>query len=329
MINITHKKRYETTKKTYQEKTKTIEFIEQDNDYATVVETKYNSALVLYEDNIIEVTLSNNIKGICSKILYPGDKVIISNQEIIGIIKRTNILSRDKYDSTKKDGIGIQKIIATNIDLAVIVVSANEPPLHPKFIDRYMIILQNSNIPFIICINKSDLISNKEEHILDIYRKLNIPIIKTSTYTKEGIQKLKELLLDKQSILVGHSGVGKSSLTKEIMSNEEIRVGNLREKNKRGCHTTTSSTYYRWNDTSSIIDTPGIRSLDISNFNAEDIKDYFIEFKKYNNTCKYNNCLHYDEPITSCNIKQQVETKNISKERYESYYKIISEIKKK
>lgn len=329
MIKITHKKRYETIKKQYQEKKNKIEFISYQEDHAIIIETKYNSALALYNNTIIELTFSNQIKGICSKLLYPGDKVTIFNNTITGIIKRNNILSRDKYDSTKLNGNSTSKIVATNIDIAVIVVSANNPPLHPKFIDRYMILLNNSQIPFIICVNKSDLITKKEKKILETYKKLNIPVIKTSTYSKEGIPKLKEMLQDKQAILVGHSGVGKSSITKELMNSEEIKIGSLREKNKRGCHTTTTSTYYNWNNTSSIIDTPGIRSLDISNLNIEDIKSYFDEFVPYNNTCKYKNCLHYDEPTEYCSIKTNVEKGLINKERYESYYKIISEIKRK
>lgn len=99
--------------------------------------------------------------------------------------------------------------------------------------------------------------------------------------------------------------------------------------NKRGCHTTTTSTYYKWNKNSSIIDTPGIRSLDISKLKCEDIKYYFDEFNQFNELCKYKDCLHDTEPENSCMIKKQVKNGIISKERYESYIKIINEIKRK
>lgn len=329
MIKITHKKRYETTKKIIKEKQHNIKFIPYQDNHAIVIETNYNIATILDKDEIKEVKLSKNYKTTLNKIIYPGDKVTLTNNEITGIITRKNILSRDKYDSTKLNSTGTKKIIATNIDLAIIVVSANNPPLHPKFIDRYMILLNNSHIPFIICVNKSDLITKKEEDILNIYESLNIPLIKTSTYTKEGIEKLKEYLQDKQAIFVGHSGVGKSSLTNELMNDNTIKTGKLRDKNKRGCHTTTTSTYYKWNSSSSIIDTPGIRSLDISNYNIEDIKNYFQEFNQYSVLCKYKDCLHYDEPLTTCYIKQMVNDGRIIKERYESYYKIITDIKRK
>lgn len=329
MIKIKHKKRYENVKKEKKEKLTTINLCEPTEDYATIIETNYNNAFALYEDEIVEVTLSKNIKGIINKTVFPGDHVILENNEITNIIKRKNILSREKYDSTKLNDVGTKKIIATNIDIAVIVVAANEPPLHPKFIDRYMILLKNSNIPFIICVNKCDLITTKEEKIIKLYESLGIPVIKTSTYTNEGIEELKNILESKQAILVGHSGVGKSSLTNAVIKSNDIKTGKVRDKNKRGCHTTTSSTYYKWNDRSSIIDTPGIRSLDISKFNSEDIKYYFEEFIPYNDLCKYKDCLHNTEPLNSCMIKKQVNNGIITKERYESYIKIINEIQRK
>lgn len=161
MIKITHKKRYENIKTKRKEKLTTINLVEQSGYFATIIETSYNNAIALYNDQEIEVKLSKNIKGIINQIVYPGDHVILENNEITSIIKRKNILSREKYDSTKLNDIGTKKIVATNIDIAVIVVAASEPPLHPKFIDRYVILLKNSNIPFIICINKCDLITPK------------------------------------------------------------------------------------------------------------------------------------------------------------------------
>lgn len=257
-----------SNKKVNKIKKSNIEFINEKEDYAIIIETKYNSAIVLYENELLEVTLSKSIKVIINKILFSGDKVILEDSKITGIIKRKNILSREKYDSTKLNDIGVKKIIATNIDIAIIVVAANEPPLHPKFIDRYMILLNNSNIPFIICINKCDLLSKKEEKTIKLYESLGIKIIKTSTY-------------------------------------------------------------YKWNENSGVIDTPGIRSLDLSNYKVEDIKNSFEEFIPYNNLCKYKNCNHNTEPVSFCMIKKQVINGTISKERYESYLKIINEIKRK
>ena len=110
------------------------------------------------------------------------------------------------------------------------------------------------------------------------------------------------------------------------MDDDEIRTGHVSEKSKRGRHTTTSSKYYIWNDNSSIIDTPGIRSLDVSSFNPIEIQDYFPEFNNWKDKCKYNNCLHYHEPIDSCMVKQGVKSGLINRDRYESYLRIMSDV---
>ncbi len=328
MIKITHHKRYENIKKARKEKNISLEFIPEREDYGLVIETSYHNAYVFKDNKIYEVTLSKKYPYVINQLIYPGDKVILNNNEITDIIKRKNILSRDKFDGTKLNSLGTNKITATNIDLAVIVVAVSDPPLHPKFIDRYIILLENSRIPFIICFNKYDLVTKNEEKIINFYEKLGYDIIKTSTKTNEGLTTLKEKLLNKTCIFVGNSGVGKSSLTNYLLEDNLVKTNNIGHKTKRGCHTTTSSKYYLWQDNSGIIDTPGIRSLDLKNFNSSEIKNYFKEFIPYNNLCKYHNCLHYDEPESTCAIKQEI-NKNITQERYESYYKIISEIKRK
>ena len=304
--------------------------INESNNYGIVIEVRYDDAYVLLDNEIILAKLRKDINLVCNKVVFPGDKVVVlkegSDYVITNLIKRSSLLSRIKKDSTRRDDIGLTKNIAANVDLAIIVVAAKEPPLHPKFIDRYLMILQNSNIPSIICLNKSDLKTEKEDKILSIYKELNIPVIETSTYEKKGIEELKEYLLNKQAILVGNSGVGKSSIVNAIMDDDEIRTGHVSEKSKRGRHTTTSSKYYIWNDNSSIIDTPGIRSLDVSSFSPIEIQDYFPEFNNWKDKCKYNNCLHYHEPIDSCTVKQGVKSGLINCDRYESYLRIMSDV---
>lgn len=305
--------------------------INKSDNYGIVIETKYNDAFVLFENEIVQATLRKDLNSICNKILFPGDKVVLENLNgayiIQNLISRTSLLSRVKKDGTRLDeSVGVNKNVAANINIAVIVVAAKEPPLHPKFIDRYLMILQNSNISPIICLNKCDLKTNKEEEILNIYRNINIPIVETSTYDNKGIEELKKYLRGKQAIFVGNSGVGKSSLTNSIIGEEEIKTGNVGEKSKRGQHTTTASKYYIWDENSSIIDTPGIRSLDVSSFKPSEIQDYFKEFDKWKEQCKYRDCLHFNEPYESCLVKQGVTSGLIDKDRYESYLRIIKSL---
>ena len=304
--------------------------INNSDNYGIVIEVRYDDAYILLDDEIILAKLRRDINLVCNQVIFPGDKVVISKDEsnytIMNLIKRSSLLSRTKKDSTRKDDIGLTKNIAANVDLAVIVVAAKEPPLHPKFIDRYLMILQNSAIPVIICLNKCDLKTEEEDNILSIYRKLGIPVIETSTYKKQGIDELKSYLLNKQAIFVGNSGVGKSSLTNEIMGDDEIKTNHVSDKSKRGRHTTTVSKYYIWNDNSSIIDTPGIRSLDVSSFSPNEIQDYFPELDNWKDKCKYRDCLHYHEPYDSCIVKQGVASGLISRDRFESYLRIMSDV---
>lgn len=303
--------------------------IEESKNYGIVLEVKYETAYVLYNNEIVSATLKKGINTICNKIIFPGDKVILEKTKtsytITNLLKRTSILSRVKKDSTRLNDLGTTKNIATNIDLAVIVVSAKDPELHPKFIDRYLLLLENSNIPTIICLNKSDLKTEETEKILDVYRNLGLKVIETSTYINQGITNLKKELRGKQAIFVGNSGVGKSSLTNALMDTETIKTSTISSKSKRGRHTTTSSKYYIWDEDSSIIDTPGIRSLDVSNLNPIEIQNYFKEFLNIKEKCKYKNCLHYQEPIAACNIKQAVENNTINKNRYQSYLRILKD----
>lgn len=303
--------------------------IEKSSNYGIVLEVKYKTAYVLYNNEIISATLKKGINTICNKIIFPGDKVIIEKAKtsytITNLLKRTSILSRVKKDSTRLNDLGTTKNIASNIDLAVIVASAKDPALHPKFIDRYLLLLENSNIPTIICLNKSDLKTEETEKILGVYRNLGLKVIETSTYTNQGITNLKEELRGKQAIFIGNSGVGKSSLTNALMDTETIKTSTISSKSKRGRHTTTSSKYYIWDEDSSIIDTPGIRSLDVSNLNPIEIQNYFKEFSNIKEKCKYKNCLHYQEPTSACTIKQAVENNTINKNRYQSYLRILKD----
>ena len=303
--------------------------INKSSDYGIVLEVKYERAYVLYNDEVIIAILKKDINTVCNKIIFPGDKVILSKNNqtynITNLVKRTSILSRVKKDSTRLNDLGTTKNIATNIDLAVIVASAKTPDLHPKFIDRYLLLLENSNIPAIICLNKSDLKTKETENILNIYRNLGIKVIETSTYTNEGISELKDKLNGKQAIFIGTSGVGKSSLTNALMESNDIKTSHISSKSKKGRHTTTSSKYYIWNEGSSIIDTPGIRSLDVSSFKPLEVQGYFKEFSNIKEKCKYKDCLHYKEPIENCIIKQNVENNIINKSRYNSYLRILKD----
>ena len=297
-----------------------------DPDFAIVIETTYKEAKVIFKGEIITVYgMQRNIP--CNQLVFPGDYVVLDrdNKKITNVIERSTILSRDHKDRARRSNVVLNKVIATNIDVAVIVVSAYSPPLHPKFIDRYLMILQNCEIEPIICLNKADLKTEQDEEVLDIYRSLNIPVVETSALNNYGIEELKTYLYNKRAIFVGHSGVGKSTLTNALMNFDEIKTGNVGDKSLRGRHTTTSSKFYYWDNNSSVIDTPGIRSLDVSSFQPSEIQYYFSEFLEHSN-CKYRSCDHVNVKVEDCGIKTAVKEGLISVSRYESYARIIEDL---
>lgn len=297
-----------------------------DMELPIVIETTYKEAKVLFKGKVIDVYgMQRNIP--CNQLVFPGDYVILDNEnkKITNVIERSTVLSRDHKDRARKSNVVLNKVIATNIDIAVIVVSAYSPPLHPKFIDRYLMILQNCGIEPVICLNKADLKTKEDEMVLDIYKELNIPVIETSALNNQGIELLKTYLTNKRAIFVGHSGVGKSTLTNALMDSDEIKTGNVGAKSLRGRHTTTSSKFYYWEEGSSIIDTPGIRALDVSSFQPSEIQYYFSEFAEYSN-CKYRSCDHINVATCDCGIKSAVEQGYINFSRYESYRRIVEDL---
>lgn len=289
------------------------------------METNYNYAYVYLNEEIKKVTLNKNIKGILNKIVFVGDHVKIINNEIIEILPRKNTLSRNKVDFTKNSNNLNETIIATNISLALIIASPNNPKLHPRFIDRYIILLSSSLIPYKIVINKSDLLDDESKKIINDFKNNGEDIILTNTITKEGIDELKEIINGKQVIFVGQSGVGKSSLASILTNDDAIKSKSIGDKTKRGRHTTTKSTLYHLNENTFIIDSPGIRAISLKHLSLSDITSYFKEFEDY--PCKYKDCHHLDEPTNTCGVKKALKEGKISKSRYESYEKLIKELK--
>ena len=218
-----------------------------------------------------------------------------------------------------------QRVLVANVDRVLIVVAARNPPLRPGLIDRLLVAIQAGGAVPVLVVNKADLMVNKDERAaleatLEPYRTLEVPVFLTSASTAEGIAELQAALAGHLCALVGHSGVGKSSLL-NALGGLELRVGEVREFDGKGRHTTTASRLYELGD-ARIIDTPGVRSFGLWRITLTELGDYFPEYD--DRGCRYTDCTHTHEP--ECGVKLAVEAGEIPLARYQSYQRIAESL---
>ncbi len=257
--------------------------------------------------------------------LAVGDRVVCEQTDrgvwrLVKILPRRTVLSRS--DPSHPDR---QHLIAANIDLVVHVVSVKSPPLRPRLIDRFLIAIQRGGAEGAICINKIDLASDRQKALqpLRVYQALHVPMIACSTRTGEGLDQLRTLLDGKTSALVGHSGVGKSSILNALDARLQLATRDL-HKQGSGRHTTSAATLIDLGDETYVIDTPGIREFGLSDLTLESLRGYFPEFEEAAEWCRFNDCTHLHEP--DCEVKRRVETGEIDRARYETYVRLAEDL---
>jgi ribosome biogenesis GTPase len=221
----------------------------------------------------------------------------------------------------------LQRLIAANIDIVIHVVSVKAPPLRPRLIDRFLIAIQRGGADAAICVNKIDLLAAQEREnelvSLDPYRALGVPVIPCSIKSGEGIVELRALVEGRTCALVGHSGVGKSSILNALDERLDLATGEL-HKRGTGRHTTTASTLHDLGDDTFLIDTPGIREFGLWKLTLETLRDYFPEFAEPGEYCRFNDCSHLPEP--GCNVKEKSETGELSRARYDAYVRLAEDL---
>lgn len=215
-----------------------------------------------------------------------------------------------------------------NVDQALVIFASVKPDPNYNLLDRFLILMQQNDIPCLLVFNKRDLADDKKlSEIKEIYEKAGYPVIFTSAKENEQIEEVAELLKGKTTTVAGPSGVGKSSIINLLQSDITMETGEISEKIERGKHTTRHSELIALDDDSYILDTPGFSSLDLFDVSREELKDYYAEFADYTGECKFANCVHNNEP--GCKVKAAVEAGMISKVRYENYLLLLSEIERK
>lgn len=214
--------------------------------------------------------------------------------------------------------------IVANVDQAIIVNSADQPPPKPHLIDRYIVATLAGDITPVICINKVDLdLDGSAGELLERYARLGYATIHASAITGEGVDTLRDVLKDKASVIAGQSGVGKSALLNAVEPGLRLRTGDVSEQTRKGRHTTTTATLIRLATGGYVVDTPGVRSFDLSFVGRHEFESYFVEFLDHVPSCKFPDCTHTHED--NCAVKQAVERGEIQPERYESYVRLFCE----
>lgn len=256
-----------------------------------------------------------------------GDNVlmdIIDEQALTGNI--VDILPREN---------SLIRPMVSNVDQAVIIFALSDPKPNFNLLDRFLIMMDRQDVKTIICFNKADLVPYEEADKLKIiYEACGYDVIITSTYSKAsldskecGVEALQSLIKGKTTVFAGPSGVGKSSLLNALNPNANVQTGSISEKIKRGKHTTRHSELIWVGEDTYIMDTPGFSSLFVEEMECEDLKEYYSEFVRYQKDCRFNGCVHINEP--DCGVKNALEAGEISSLRYENYKQLYDELKNK
>ncbi len=237
------------------------------------------------------------------------------------IFERKNYIIRKSVNLSKQT-----HIIVANLDIAFLLVTIDNPPTFPGFIDRFLATSEAYSIPAVLLFNKIDQYNDEElskkEALKEIYTSIGYKCIDISATENINIQDVKELMRDKTTMFSGHSGVGKSTLINTLEPTLNLKTLEVSKQHKQGQHSTTFAEMFQLSFGGFIIDTPGIKGFGVVDFEPDEIADYFPEFFKLKPQCKFNNCLHLNEP--NCAVKDALENEEISFFRYRSYLQMMA-----
>ncbi|MGB1450674.1 MAG: ribosome small subunit-dependent GTPase A [Marinirhabdus sp.] len=244
--------------------------------------------------------------------------------ETIGVIKK--IAERDNYIIRRSVNLSKQThIIAANIDLAFLLVTLNDPTTFTIFIDRFLVTAQAYHIKAVLLFNKIDTYNNTGlagvDRLAKLYRDIGYGCISVSAVTGKNVDSVKTLMQGKVNMFSGHSGTGKSTLANALDENLNLKTSQISEQHRQGQHTTTFAEMFDLSFGGKIIDTPGIKGFGVVEIEKEELGDYFPEFFKLKQGCKFNNCMHLEEP--ACAVKQALHSGGVAPSRYKSYLQIL------
>ena len=278
---------------------------------------------MLYECRIKGRFRLDNIKS--TNPIVVGDFVEIKKEEdswmIIKLFERKNQIVRKSVNLSKQT-----HIIASNIDQAFLIVTLAFPETTTGFIDRFLVSANAFGVEVILLFNKNDLYESntllKQDKSVNIYEKIGYECYLISALN-DDLNNIQKKLQGKNTLISGHSGVGKSTLINKLLKSNKIPTQEISLTHKQGQHTTTFSELYRIDFGTTIIDTPGIKGFGLVDLDENKIDKYFPEFLLYKKECKFHNCIHKNEP--NCNIKKKIKEDEIAESRYKNYLTMLEE----
>ncbi|MGJ8591992.1 MAG: ribosome small subunit-dependent GTPase A [Aquaticitalea sp.] len=251
-------------------------------------------------------------------------EIEMNNDQETGVIHK--IHDRKNYIIRKSVNLSKQThIIASNIDQVFLLITINNPPTLTSFIDRFLVTTEAYSIKTVLLFNKADTYDDdtllEVKLLAHLYRKIGYECIGISAETGKNVDKVKNIMKDKVSMFAGHSGVGKSTLVNAIEPELDLKTKSISLQHSQGQHTTTFAEMFDLSFGAKIIDTPGIKGFGIVDMDKEEIGDYFPEFFALKQECKFNNCLHVEEP--KCAVKVALENDEVAYSRYRSYLQML------
>ena len=269
------------------------------------------------------------IRGVLRTMARDGRNVVVTGDRVVfrpegdvyqGVIERVE----PRHGTLSRQSQGKEHILVANIDQILVVASAASPELKTNLIDRYLVNAEVHDIPALVCINKADLLDHSTlQSVAAIYGQLGYDVIVTSAVTGQGLDRLRDLLCDRETAVSGQSGVGKSSLLNAVDETLKLETSDVSDGNQKGRHTTRRAHLLPLKHGGWVADTPGIRQFELWDVGLEEVDGFFIEFRSFIPYCRFPDCSHLHE--NHCAVKDAVVAGLIARRRYESYVRIREE----
>ncbi|MHC4972437.1 MAG: ribosome small subunit-dependent GTPase A [Planctomycetota bacterium] len=261
------------------------------------------------------------------KAVAVGDRVQLETSAdgvaIVAVEPRRSYISRHDPGQRRKE-----QILVANLDAVLVVASARQPDIAPGLIDRFLVDAESRELEVGVAINKIDLDPERGYGpVATVYRDLGYDVLEVSATTGAGLDSVRTFLASHTTTLLGHSGVGKSSLANALDASLDLRTADVHAGSGQGAHTTTTVSLLRlpWGDGGYLVDTPGIREFGLWRMEPSDVGHWFRDLARHLGGCRFNDCLHETEP--GCAVKAAVESGEIAGWRYESYLRILQGVR--